>query len=162
MEIMMSILSLILKILVAILIFGLIIFVHELGHFIMAKLMGVKVNEFAMGMGPKLLQFGKRKPSTPCVFFLSAVFALWRVRMRQVLEPLRFPKRKNRLRQALSEPSLVLQEQETVKPKKESRAFCDKKVWQGGVLIVIAGATMNLNSGICLACGLFWSLLHAQ
>ncbi|MBS5480488.1 MAG: site-2 protease family protein, partial [Clostridiales bacterium] len=42
------------KILIAILVFGLIIFVHELGHFLVAKLMGVKVNEFAMGMGPKL------------------------------------------------------------------------------------------------------------
>ena len=57
----MSGLTLVLKILAAILIFGLIIFVHELGHFVMAKLMGVKVNEFAMGMGPKLLQFGKKE-----------------------------------------------------------------------------------------------------
>ena len=46
-----------LKILIAILVFGLIIFVHELGHFLVAKLMGVKVNEFAMGMGPKLFSF---------------------------------------------------------------------------------------------------------
>lgn len=49
----------VLKILIAILVFGLIIFVHELGHFLVAKLMGVKVNEFAMGMGPKLFSFGR-------------------------------------------------------------------------------------------------------
>ena len=36
----------------AILIFCFLIFVHELGHFIVAKLCGVKVNEFAIGMGP--------------------------------------------------------------------------------------------------------------
>ena len=36
----------------AILIFCLLIFVHELGHFIAAKLCGVKVNAFAIGMGP--------------------------------------------------------------------------------------------------------------
>lgn len=43
-------------ILIAILFFGLIIFVHEFGHFIFAKLFGVKVNEFALGMGPTLLK----------------------------------------------------------------------------------------------------------
>lgn len=35
--------------------FGLLIAVHEFGHFITAKLCGVRVNEFAIGMGPKLL-----------------------------------------------------------------------------------------------------------
>ena len=43
-------------ILIAILFFGLIIFVHEFGHFIFAKLFGVKVNEFALGMGPTILK----------------------------------------------------------------------------------------------------------
>lgn len=41
-------------ILIAILFFGLIIFIHEFGHFIFAKLFKVKVNEFAMGMGPAI------------------------------------------------------------------------------------------------------------
>ncbi|MBR0414172.1 MAG: site-2 protease family protein [Clostridia bacterium] len=45
----------------AILLFCVIIFVHEFAHFITAKLCGVKVNEFAIGMGPKLLQFGKKE-----------------------------------------------------------------------------------------------------
>ena len=45
----------------AILVFGIIIMVHELGHFIAAKCMGVKVNEFSLGMGPKLLKFGKKE-----------------------------------------------------------------------------------------------------
>ena len=46
-------------ILFAILFFGVIILIHELGHFTVAKLSGIKVNEFAIGMGPKLLSFGK-------------------------------------------------------------------------------------------------------
>ncbi len=41
---------------IAVLFFGLIIFIHELGHFIFAKLFGVKVNEFAIGMGPTLFK----------------------------------------------------------------------------------------------------------
>ena len=43
-------------IVIAIIAFSLLIAVHELGHFIAAKLMGVRVNEFAIGMGPKLLK----------------------------------------------------------------------------------------------------------
>ncbi len=49
------------KILMALLLFSVIIFVHELGHFLVAKACGVRVNEFAMGMGPKLLSWGKKE-----------------------------------------------------------------------------------------------------
>lgn len=44
-----------LYIILAILMFGILIATHELGHFIAAKLCGVRVNEFAIGMGPRLL-----------------------------------------------------------------------------------------------------------
>ena len=40
--------------LVAILVFGFVIFFHELGHFLTAKLSGIRVLEFAIGMGPTL------------------------------------------------------------------------------------------------------------
>lgn len=46
----------IIPILIAILFFGVIITIHEFGHFIFAKLFGVKVNEFAIGMGPTILK----------------------------------------------------------------------------------------------------------
>src|SRR5689334_14628 len=39
---------------VVLLAFGFIIFVHELGHFMIAKRVGVRVHEFALGFGPKL------------------------------------------------------------------------------------------------------------
>ena len=42
-------------ILAAILIFGILIAVHELGHFLAAKACGVRVNEFSIGMGPQIL-----------------------------------------------------------------------------------------------------------
>ncbi|MBK5240914.1 RIP metalloprotease RseP [Clostridium sp.] len=41
-------------IIMAILAFSLLIIIHELGHFMLAKLNGVKVHEFSLGMGPKL------------------------------------------------------------------------------------------------------------
>ncbi|MBQ5598722.1 MAG: translation initiation factor IF-2, partial [Lachnospiraceae bacterium] len=42
---------------IGVLLFGLIIFIHEFGHFFTAKLSGVCVHEFAIGMGPKLFSF---------------------------------------------------------------------------------------------------------
>ena len=42
---------------VAILLFLVLILIHEFGHFITAKILGVKVNEFAIGFGPKLFSF---------------------------------------------------------------------------------------------------------
>ena len=42
-----------LYILVALLIFGLLIFIHEFGHFICARIFGVGVKEFAIGFGPE-------------------------------------------------------------------------------------------------------------
>ena len=45
-----------LKYILAIIIFGVIIFIHEFGHFFTAKLCGIKVNKFALGMGPRLLK----------------------------------------------------------------------------------------------------------
>ena len=43
-----------LYVLLVIVLFGVLIAIHEFGHFITAKLLGVKVNEFAIGMGPAL------------------------------------------------------------------------------------------------------------
>ena len=54
--------STVLYILVALLVFGVLIAVHELGHFLAAKACGVKVNEFSIGMGPAI--FKKPKGET--------------------------------------------------------------------------------------------------
>lgn len=48
--------------LVAIALFLVLIIIHEFGHFIAAKLLGVRVNEFSVGFGPKL--FGKKLGET--------------------------------------------------------------------------------------------------
>ncbi len=59
----------VLPIVVAVLFFGLIILIHEFGHFIFAKIFGVKVNEFAIGMGPTLL----KKQGKETLFSLKAL-----------------------------------------------------------------------------------------
>ena len=45
------------KIFATVFVFGLLVFVHELGHFITAKLTGMRVDEFAIGFGPRLVSF---------------------------------------------------------------------------------------------------------
>ncbi|USS85431.1 RIP metalloprotease RseP [Fructilactobacillus myrtifloralis] len=42
-----------------IIVFGILVFVHEFGHFIVAKRAGIMVREFSIGMGPKLLFYRK-------------------------------------------------------------------------------------------------------
>ena len=46
-------------VIITVLMFGVLIFIHEFGHFVTAKICGVKVNEFSLGMGPKLFGFKK-------------------------------------------------------------------------------------------------------
>jgi regulator of sigma E protease len=53
------VISILFSIVVAVVVFGVLILIHEFGHFITAKLSGVKVNEFALGMGPVLLKHKK-------------------------------------------------------------------------------------------------------
>ena len=50
--------------LIFILILGLIIFIHEFGHFITAKMNGVYVHEFSLGFGPKLFSFKRKNDET--------------------------------------------------------------------------------------------------
>jgi regulator of sigma E protease len=45
----------------SILVFGMLIFFHELGHFAIAKLVGVRVHEFSLGFGPKLVGFTRKE-----------------------------------------------------------------------------------------------------
>ena len=58
-----------LAIVVAFLVFSVLIFLHELGHFMAAKLSGVQVNEFALFMGPALVKWqrGETQYSIRCI-----------------------------------------------------------------------------------------------
>ena len=47
-----------------ILILGIIVFIHEFGHFIFAKKAGIYVYEFSLGMGPRLFKFKRKNDET--------------------------------------------------------------------------------------------------
>jgi len=49
--------------------FGFMIFVHELGHFLMAKRVGITVHEFALGFGPRFVRFRRREDGSLSVEF---------------------------------------------------------------------------------------------
>jgi len=60
-----AIMGIAIPILIFILILGIVVFIHELGHYLAAKRAGVFVEEFAIGMGPKLFYFtGKKEQVT--------------------------------------------------------------------------------------------------
>jgi regulator of sigma E protease len=135
------VIQLFLTILIALIIFGVIIVVHELGHFIMAKLMGVKVNEFAMGMGPKLLQFGKGETKYTLRAFPIGGFCAMEGEDSAGSGEVELSGKAD----GTEHEAAPQEEPEEPDP----RAFSQKKVWRR-MLIIIAGPVMNIVLGFLL------------
>ena len=58
-------------VLIAILVFGTLIFIHEFGHYIFARIFRVTITEFSIGMGPKLIWYESKK--TKITYALSMI-----------------------------------------------------------------------------------------
>ena len=58
-------------VLISILVFGLLIFIHEFGHYICARIFKVKIIEFSIGMGPKIIEYKSKK--TDINYALSSI-----------------------------------------------------------------------------------------
>lgn len=56
--------TILLGILLTVLVFTFIVFIHEMGHFLTARLTGMKVEEFGIGIPPKAGSLGKDKKGT--------------------------------------------------------------------------------------------------
>lgn len=133
------------RIAAAILVFGIIIMVHELGHFIAAKCMGVKVNEFAIGMGPKLFKFGKKETQyTLRLFPIGGYCAMEGEDSAGGGEVKLNP----------DDASSEELEAPDNPPKPDPRAFNQKKVWRR-MIIILAGPVMNLVLGFVLLIGYY-------
>ncbi len=117
------------KILGALLLLGVLIMIHEFGHFIAARCMGVRVNEFAIGMGPKLLSWGKKETKYTLRAFPIGGFCAMEGEDEGAPTP-----------EALGGNA----GREAVPA--DGRSFADKKVWRR-IVIVIAGVVMNLVLG---------------
>lgn len=112
----------------AIILLGILIFVHELGHFLFAKLMGVKVLRFSIGFGKKLV--GRKYGETE--YRISAFPLGGYVKMFG----------EERGEEASAEEELG----EAVTEEDLRRSFSRQPVWKR-LLIVIAGPTFNLALG---------------
>lgn len=116
----------IIAIIVAILVFGAIVLVHEFGHFTAARKCGIKVEEFAIGMGPKLLSY---QPGE----------TVYSIRLFPIGGSCRM----------LGEDAST-DEYETYNSSEASRAFNNKPVWQR-IIVILAGAFMNFVLALAVA-----------
>ena len=84
--------NLVLSILIMLLILTILVIVHEWGHYIAARIFGVKVNEFSIFMGPKIFsRIGKkREPYFLSVACLLAVIVQWKAKKRRKNPQVRF------------------------------------------------------------------------
>ena len=109
-------------ILIAVLSFCALIIIHELGHFIAAKLCGIQVNEFALGMGPVI--FRKQGKETSYVIRLLPIGGSV----------------------SMEGENGGYEEDSDVQSEPNPRAFNRKPVWQR-MLVILAGPIMNLILG---------------
>ena len=109
--------------LIIVVVFGVLIFIHELGHFITARACGVKVNEFALGMGPKVFSKTSKKNGTRYSVRLLPIGGYVSMENEDGLD--------------------------TSPEANDENAFCNKSVPKR-MLITIAGAVMNLLLGFII------------
>lgn len=120
-----------LYVVLAVLMFGLLVMLHELGHFLMARLFRVGIHEFSVGMGPKIFSWkGKTREGSaataeeeesPCTVYSLRALPIG------------------------GYVSMVGEDGESDDPA----AFGNKPVWQR-ILIVVAGPVVNVLLGFLL------------
>lgn len=118
--------QLVLGILLAIFLFGIMIFLHELGHYAAARLCKVKVEEFAIGMGPAI--FSHRSKKTDILYSLR-------------LLPI------GGFTAMLGEDEEVKKTDENGESKPDPRALTSRPAWQR-LIVLFAGSFMNLFTGM--------------
>src|SRR3954471_12358246 len=148
-----------LSLLAPILVFGLVIFVHELGHFIAAKLTGVYAPRFSIGFGPTLFKF--RRGETEYV--LAALPLGGYVRMASRLdEETAFLEGGNETAAAEKNEKTKDWDPEAMiphgpKPVPENRWF-ESKPLIARLFIMIAGVTMNIILAIVVVSALLYKM----
>ena len=116
-------------ILTSILVFGFLIFIHEFGHYIFARIFKVTITEFSIGMGPKLIWYDSKK--TGIRYALSAIPFGGYVAMEG----------ENGGMETVGADSTPLENQET-----KTQPFNEKPAWQR-LIITVAGAAINIIAG---------------
>ena len=116
---MMDFLSTLFYLLLTLLLMGILIFVHELGHYLTARLCHVTIYEFSLGMGKRLLGFTSKKTGIQYSLRLLPIGGY---------------------------VSMAGEDETKEGEEDDPNAFNKKNVWQR-ILILVAGATMNVLTG---------------
>lgn len=151
----------ILYILLAILFFGFLIFIHELGHFIVARLCGVKILEFAIGMGPKILSHRSKKSGIRYSLRLFPIGGFVNMLGENGMEAVQGSSEEPSSRDGKDsffirvehdvnelEPPKFNQS-EPMDAELAKQAYCNQSVWKR-MLISLAGPLMNILLGFVL------------
>lgn len=158
----------ILYILLAVLFFGILIFIHELGHFIVARLCGVGILEFAIGMGPRILSFKSKKSGITYSVRLLPIGGFVSMLGENGME-LAQGDNGTRKREAPAQNAdgnengdgkddfflnsdtteAPAAEPQPADPELAKQAYCNQSVWKR-ILISIAGPAMNVILGFLL------------
>ena len=110
------------SVIIAILIFGALIFVHELGHFLAARAFRIKVYEFSIGMGPKLVWYDSPRSG---------------IRYKLCMLPLG------------GYVSMAAEGEDDAAPSEDPRAISNQKPWKR-FIVMAAGGVVNLLVGFLL------------
>ena len=148
-----------LSVLLALAIFGVLIFIHELGHFLVARAFGVKILEFAIGMGPKVISKVSKKSgirySLRLIPIGGFVSMFGENGMEAVQGSQKVGKRTDTDSVFLNDSTAAekkpenTEKQSPLDPELEKQAYCNKSVWVR-ILISLAGPLMNLLLGFFL------------
>lgn len=144
-----------LAVLAPILVFGLVIFVHELGHFLAAKSVGVYTPRFSIGFGPALWR--KRKGETEYILAAFPLGGYVRMASRhdEATAFLEGGSEESAAAKAKDDPNFDADAMIPFGPKPvpEHRWFESKPLW-ARLYILLAGVTMNILLGLVVAIGL--------
>ncbi len=128
------------NIIIAILIFSVLIVIHELGHFLLAKSNGIYVTEFSIGMGPRILSMVKTvKGYRLRAFMTPGDFAAANRELEATVYSIKLL--------PIGGSCMMLGEDENVE---DERAFNKKGVW-GRISVVLAGPIFNFVLALILA-----------
>lgn len=132
---------------------GLVVIVHELGHFLMCKLFGVYVKTFSVGMGPKILarRFGETEYALSLIPFGGYVKMAGEGMMEEIQDTGTLDQRKYPLgTEAGKEERAGLDDHIPA-----DRQFLNKPAWQR-LLVFLAGPLANVVLAYAIYTGLFW------
>ncbi|HEY9230115.1 MAG TPA: RIP metalloprotease RseP [Gemmatimonadaceae bacterium] len=143
-----------LAILAPVLVFGLVIFVHELGHFLAAKAVGVYAPRFSIGFGPSIFRF--RRGETEYILAWLPLGGYVRMASRHDAETA-FLEGGNEEQTTRKESEAGYDPNAMIpfgpKPVPEDRWFESKPLW-ARIIIMIAGVVMNVLLALVVAVGL--------